>query len=62
MVSPNNNDNNNTTVHGTSINEVPGDWEDLFVTSRVRYIKHLDLTNFQKMQYKCSLHLGIVNN
>ena len=23
--------NNNTTLHGTSINEVPGDWGELFV-------------------------------
>ena len=30
------------------LNEVPRDWWNLFVISRVRYIKHLDLTNFRK--------------
>ena len=30
------------------LNEVPMDWGNLFVISRVRYIKHLDLTNFRK--------------
>ena len=29
-------------------NEVPMDWGKLFVISRVRYIEHLDLTNFRK--------------
>ena len=29
-------------------NEVPRDWGNLFVESRVRYIEHLLLTNFQE--------------
>ena len=29
-------------------NEVPGDWGNLFVLSKVRYIEHLRLTNFRK--------------
>ena len=28
------------------LREVPRDWENLFVISRVRCIKNLDLTNF----------------
>ena len=33
---------------GTSINELPRDWGNLFVISRVRYIKNLDITNLGK--------------
>ena len=29
-------------------NEVPRDWENWFVMSRVRYIENLDLTNLRK--------------
>ena len=29
-------------------NEVPRDWGNFFVESRVRYIEHLLLTNFQE--------------
>ena len=29
-------------------NNVPRDWGNLFVASRVRYIEHLLLTNFQE--------------
>ena len=31
-------------------NEVPRDWGNLFVISRVRYIEHLDFTKFGKIQ------------
>ena len=41
-------------------NEVPGDWGNLFVISRVRYIENLDITNLGKKP-KCSLYRGIVN-
>ena len=36
-----------TTV-GPRFNEVPRDWGNLFVISRVRYIENLDLTNFRE--------------
>ena len=44
-------------------NEVPRDWGNLFVISRVRYIENSDLTNFlEKKKTKCSLYRGIVND
>ncbi len=42
--------------------EVPRDWANLFVTSRVRYIESLDITSLWKKNPKFSLYRGIVNN
>ena len=43
-------------------NEVPRDWGNLFVISRVRYIKGLEQFNeFSKKQPKCSIYRGIVD-
>ena len=51
--------NHDTTVE-PRFNEVPMDWANWFVISRVRYIENLDITNDK--QPKCSLYQGIVNN
>ena len=39
-------------------NEVPRDWGNLFVISRIRYIEHLHLTNFREnYQNVCSIEV-----
>ena len=42
-------------------NELPRDWGNMFVISRVRYIS-IQYNEFVEKQPKCSLYRGIVNN